>query len=369
MMDKFLEALKGLNDPKKMEAVKIITKDYENGCATIPNFYQHQNNRKKTKEGLYDKIETTDRYLNWLVEEENLSPYSIFLEILKEQYSDITIHHKGIRLSTSIKREEMIVDDDLYDTFNFFLEHFVNNIKFISNAKLDPGNAIIDQEINGLRFNVTHSSLNSDNHHVIIIRKPLVKKTMIFSDKEYLKSIGCNTKQEETIHKYAKKGNFIIFGEVGSGKSTLLNYMANYDLKNKNNLCAIQDVNELELNVPISMITNRRYKIKDLFTSALRQNPSSIIIGETRTDEIVDILEAALTISVGTTLHANSFPRAIQRIAFMSMSRKIEPMDMISLVSAAVDCFIFMEELKVKEIWEHGANIDENIFKVYHQVV
>lgn len=184
----------------------------------------------------------------------------------------------------------------------------------------------------------------------------------------YLKSIEVTPNQEAILHKYAFHGNCIVFGETGSGKTTLVRYMGNYRLKEKRNLCIIEDTSELNIEVPISLITNHHKNIKDLFVASLRENPSHVIIGETRTSEIVDILESALTIPVITTIHANSFQRAIERIIFMSIERNIRADDMRNLINSAVDCFIFMENRKIKEIWEHKHEVNTNVYEAYERI-
>lgn len=92
------------------------------------------------------------------------------------------------------------------------------------------------------------------------------------------------------------------------------------------------------------------------------------MIGETRTDEIIDILEAGLTISISTSIHANSFAKAIQRIIFMSMSRNIPVNEIENLISASVDCFIFMENRKLKELYIHKGDYKVDVYNAYEKI-
>lgn len=158
-------------------------------------------------------------------------------------------------------------------------------------------------------------------------------------------------------------------GDFNNHNTTLLKYMSMHDIENKPNLCIIEDTSELNIDVPISLLTNNHSKIKDLFKATLRENPSHIVIGETRTDEIVDILNAALTINVASTIHANSFNRAIQRIVFMAIDRRIKSEEILNLINAAIDCFIFMEKRKVKEIWVHKDKICKDVYEAYEKII
>lgn len=365
--ENFLNILKGLKDPNKLEAIKIIIAKFKEQIAVDVKFYSNINKVRSVVDKLYDLVDTSDPFLNALIKIEANSPYSIFTYLLNEDFSDIMFYSNGYCLSDSTKVNKVTLDEDIVSIYNLFLNHFIENVMFISQKKFDTANAILDAEINIYRFNMIHKSLTISNQPIIVIRKQTIKSDIHMSE-EYIKSLGCSEDQIQAIHKYAQKGNYIIFGEVGSGKTTLLKYMANYKLEEKRNLCIIEDTSELNIDVPISLLTNNRFKIKDLFVATLRENPSSIIIGETRTDEIVDILEAALTINVGTTIHANSFLRAIQRIVFMSIKRDIEPSEIIDLINASVDCFIFMEKRKLKEIWVHKKEVISNIYEAYEQI-
>ena len=373
MIENFKKTLEGLNnDPRKLQAIKIIMSKFEEKAAVDTKFYRPDSKFKRlaVQNNLFELIDATDPYLETLIKLEAATAYSIFSYILREDFSDIMFYSNGFNLSDNKGVHREILDDDLVPLYQIFIDHFVQNIMFLSSKKFDAANSILDAEIGSLRFNMIYRDLNANEKRpIIVIRKQTVKKEGGFylSD-EYLDTLGISQKQKDVIQKYAVKGNVIIFGEVGSGKTTLLRYMGNYKLEEKRNLCIIEDTKELGIDVPISLLTNHRYKIKDLFVAALRQNPSSIIIGETRTSEIVDILESALTISVGTTIHANSFTRAIQRICFMSIEREIKTEEIKDLINASVDCFIYMKNRKVEEIWEHKQGIFTNIFEAYEKV-
>lgn len=365
----FYNMLAGLQNPKKLDAVKTIMSKYKEQNAIDSKFYSNKVKVKACMDKLYDIINTSDKFLENLIKIEGASPYSIFVYILNEDFSDIMFHSNGYTLSKNNASQptQVEIPDELLSIYRLFINHFIENIMFLASKKFNTGEALLDAEIDKFRFNLIHSSLTNSGFPIIVIRKQTIKSSMHMSD-AYINSIGATENQIKYIQKYAQKGNFIIFGETGSGKTTLLKYMGNYKLEEKRNLCIIEDTSELNIDVPISLLTNHYFKIKDLFTASLRQNPSSILIGETRTDEIVDILEASLTISVGTTIHANSFLRAIQRIVFMSMNRKIPPKEIIDLINASIDCFIFMENRKIKEIWNHKEGVHENIYQAYEQI-
>ena len=366
--ENFLNMLRGLQDPRKLEAVKTIMAKYKEQNAVDNKFYSNKLKVKQCMNKLFDIINTSDPFLETLIKIEGNTPYSIFSYILQENFSDIMFHGNGYILSDNIKEEKVEIPEELLDIYRVFIDHFIDNIVFLSSKKFDTGNAILDAEIDTLRFNLIHKTLNSNGLPVIVIRTQTIQSSSLQMSDSYINSVCDSEEQVLAIQKYAQKGNAIIFGETGSGKTTLLKYMGNYKLKEKRNLVSIEDTKELNIDVPLALLTNHRFKIKDLFVASLRQNPSHVLIGETRTDEIVDILEAALTTNVTTTIHANSFLRAVQRIVFMSMSRKIPPQQILDLVNASIDCFIFMENRKVKEVWVHKDGVISNVYEAYEQV-
>ncbi len=367
MNTNFVNFLKGINTDGKYEAVRMILHQYSTGAANDSNFYSNEMKLKRIQNALFDQINTTDQYLESLIKLCAQSPYNIFIYLMNEDWSDIIIHRDGVNLSDGLSEEKWVVPAENRKVFHLFVRYFVTNVVYLSNMKFDPGNNVLDADMGIYRFNLIHESLNNSAFPVIVVRKQVIKPTAQISER-YVKSLGCSQAQLDVIHKHAKEGNVIIFGEVGSGKTTLLKYMGMYGLEEKRNLCIIEDTSELNIPVPISLVTNNHSNIKDLFIASLRENPSHVIIGETRTDEIVDILEAALTMSVASTIHANSFVRAIQRIIFMSMERKISSEEMENLINASVDCFIFMEKRKVKEVWVHKPGVVKDVYEAFEKI-
>lgn len=226
-------------------------------------------------------------------------------------------------------------------------------IKISTTAKY--GNEILDEWSNSEDiFKAFNEGLQ-----IILLPENIKLKSINIYDNGNLQKVRCIT---------TNTGHYQIT-DFCNHNTTLLKYMGNYHLPEKRNIITIEDTAELNMPIPLALITNNHYKIKDLFKASLRQFPSHMIVGETRTDEIVDILESSLTISCLTTIHANSFERAIQRIIFMSMPRKIPSDTIKDLINASIDCFIFMEARKVKGMWEKKDDKHyENIYEAYEEV-
>jgi len=125
------------------------------------------------------------------------------------------------------------------------------------------------------------------------------------------------------------KLNIIVSGGTGSGKTTLLNILSTY-IPEDERIITIEDSAEVQLRQehvitlesrPANVEGKGRVSIKDLVVNALRMRPDRIIVGEVRSDETLDMLQAMNTGHDGslTTIHANSPRDSISRIETMIM--------------------------------------------------
>lgn len=116
------------------------------------------------------------------------------------------------------------------------------------------------------------------------------------------------------------KCNIIVAGGTGSGKTTLLNVLSDFIPENER-IVTIEDAAELQLEQehvvtlegrPENIEGKGRVSIRDLVKNALRMRPDRIIVGEVRSGEALDMLQAMNTGHDGslTTVHANS-PRDV----------------------------------------------------------
>jgi len=118
--------------------------------------------------------------------------------------------------------------------------------------------------------------------------------------------------------------NILISGGTGSGKTTLLNCLTRF-IPVGERVITIEDAAELQLQQPhVVRLETRPANIegsgevtqRDLVKNALRMRPDRIIIGEVRSAESVDMLQAMNTGHEGsmTTIHANSARDSISRL-------------------------------------------------------
>ncbi|MFV1948398.1 MAG: CpaF family protein, partial [Anaerolineales bacterium] len=151
--------------------------------------------------------------------------------------------------------------------------------------------------------------------------------------------------------------NILITGNTSSGKTTLLNILAG-SIPDEERIITIEDAAELKLNQKYVVRMETRMPnidgrgavtTRDLVRNSLRMRPDRIIVGEVRTGEALDMLQAMNTGHDGsiTTLHANSPRDAISRLETMAMMAGLE-IPMLALrtqIAAAIDLIIHMERL------------------------
>jgi len=121
--------------------------------------------------------------------------------------------------------------------------------------------------------------------------------------------------------------NILIVGGTGSGKTTLLNALSSY-IPEDERIVTIEDAAELKLQQthvarmetrPANVEGNGAIHIRNLVVNALRMRPDRIIVGEVRSDEALDMLQAMNTGHDGslTTIHANTPRDGLGRLEVM----------------------------------------------------
>ncbi|OFZ19749.1 MAG: type II secretion system protein E [Bdellovibrionales bacterium GWB1_55_8] len=125
------------------------------------------------------------------------------------------------------------------------------------------------------------------------------------------------------------KLNIVVSGGTGSGKTTLLNVLSNF-IPVTERIITVEDSAELQLGQdhvvrlearPKNIEGEGEVSIRDLIKSCLRMRPDRIVVGECRSGEALDMLQAMNTGHSGslTTLHANNPREAIARLETLVM--------------------------------------------------
>jgi pilus assembly protein CpaF len=121
--------------------------------------------------------------------------------------------------------------------------------------------------------------------------------------------------------------NIIVSGGTGAGKTTLLNILSSF-INDNERVVTIEDAAELKLRQrhvvrletrPANIEGKGSVRQRELVVNALRMRPDRIVVGEVRSEEALDMLQAMNTGHDGslTTVHANSARDALYRLDTM----------------------------------------------------
>jgi pilus assembly protein CpaF len=248
----------------------------------------------------------------------------------------------------------------LYETTVHFkdeahLLRIINRIVAGIGRRVDESQPMVDARLpDGSRVNIAIRPIAVDGP-LVSIRK--------FSDKPFsmdrLLEVGSLRPQMNDVLKAAAQGkiSMIISGGTGSGKTTMLNALSNY-IPSGERLITIEDAAELQLQQPhVGRLETRpmntegkgEVRMRDLVKNALRMRPDRIIIGECRSDEAFDMLQAMNTGHEGsmTTIHANNPRDALKRLEQMvSMAGMPMPGNAIrSQIASAIRIVIQLQRL------------------------
>jgi pilus assembly protein CpaF len=146
--------------------------------------------------------------------------------------------------------------------------------------------------------------------------------------------------------------NIVISGGTGAGKTTLLNVLSSFISENER-IVTIEDAAELQLRqVHVARLETRppnvegsgSVRIRQLVINALRMRPDRIIVGEVRSEEALDMMQAMNTGHDGslTTVHANSPRDTLSRLEVM-MGMANASMGVRSIrqqIASAIDMYV-----------------------------
>lgn len=151
--------------------------------------------------------------------------------------------------------------------------------------------------------------------------------------------------------------NIIVSGNTSSGKTTMLNVLSNL-IPDEERIVTIEDAAELQLTQRhwVSLETKvptvdgtGGVTTRDLVRNVLRMRPDRIIIGEIRSSEALDMLQAMNTGHDGslTTLHANTPRDVISRLETMALMAGLD-LPVVALrrqIASAVDLIVHQARL------------------------
>ncbi|HWF37050.1 MAG TPA: CpaF family protein [Candidatus Acidoferrales bacterium] len=235
-------------------------------------------------------------------------------DILVNTYRHVYVERNGIIESTQIQFR-----DDAH------LMSIIDRIVSAIGRRVDESSPMVDARLaDGSRVNAIIPPLSVDGPCLSIRRfgrDPL-------GAEELLANHTLTPAMLELLQGCVKaRLNILISGGTGAGKTTFLNVLSSY-ISNRERIITIEDAAELQLNQehvvrletrPPNVEGKGAVQQRQLLINSLRMRPDRIIVGEVRSDEALDMLQAMNTGHDGslTTIHANSPRDALSRLETM----------------------------------------------------
>ncbi|WP_294620492.1 CpaF family protein [uncultured Roseovarius sp.] len=236
------------------------------------------------------------------------------------------------------------------------LLRIIDKIVSAVGRRVDESNPYVDARLaDGSRFNAMVPPIAVDGS-LVSIRK--FKKDKLGIDD--LVNFGAFSEEMAAYLQAAVacRLNVIVSGGTGSGKTTTLNALSSF-IDNAERILTIEDTAELQLQqIHVGRMESRPPNVegkgevspRDCLKNALRMRPDRIIVGETRGEEVIDMLQAMNTGHDGsmTTIHANNPRDGIARLENMIAMSGIEmPIKAVrSQIASAVNLVVQASRLQ-----------------------
>ena len=236
------------------------------------------------------------------------------------------------------------------------LLRIIDKIVSAVGRRVDESNPYVDARLaDGSRFNAMVPPVAVDGS-LVSIRKFKKDKLRI----EDLVRFGAFTEEMAAYLQAAVscRLNIIVSGGTGSGKTTTLNALSSF-IDNHERVLTIEDTAELQLQqIHVGRMESRPANVegkgavtqRDCLRNALRMRPDRIIVGETRGEEVIDMLQAMNTGHDGsmTTIHANNPRDGISRLENMVAMAGIDmPLKAVrSQIASAVNLIVQASRLQ-----------------------
>lgn len=247
-----------------------------------------------------------------------------------------------------------LTDVKFHDTAH--LMNIIERILSPLGRRIDESSPLVDARLqDGSRVNIIIPPLSLVGPCVTIRKFSATPLTV-----ENLISFGTMDEKMATFLRACVKAriNILVSGGTGSGKTTTLNVISSF-IPEGERIVTIEDAAELRLQQthvvtlearPANIEGKGQITIRDLVRNALRMRPDRIIVGEVRSGEALDMLQAMNTGHDGslTTAHANSPRDALSRLETMVLMSGLElPVRAIrEQISSAIDLILQQSRIR-----------------------
>ncbi|MEM5477640.1 CpaF family protein [Pacificibacter sp. AS14] len=329
-----LAALESAPEKELKQEIAAITTEFLNEEGMVLN----RDERMILNQDLYDEVK-------------GLGPLETLLK--DDTVNDILVNGPN---QIFVERDGKLMLSDVTFKNEKHLLRIIDKIVSAVGRRVDESNPYVDARLaDGSRFNAMVPPVAVDGS-LVSIRK-FKKEKLAIDD---LVKFGAFTEEMAAYLQAAvsTRLNVIVSGGTGSGKTTTLNALSSF-IADDERILTIEDTAELQLQqTHVGRMESRPANVegkgavtqRDCLKNALRMRPDRIIVGETRGEEVIDMLQAMNTGHDGsmTTIHANSARDGVSRLENMVAMAGIEmPLKAVrSQISSAVNLIVQASRLQ-----------------------
>lgn len=259
------------------------------------------------------------------------------IEALIEDESVTEIMVNGAQ-SIFFERDGKLIESDVSFASDEQVRVMIDRIIGPLGRRIDEQSPMVNARLpQGHRVNAVLPPITPDGPHLTI--RAFTRRVMTLEEMEAQGSF------DQTMIGFLQwlietRKNVVVAGGTGSGKTTLLNAFSLL-ISPDERIVTIEDSAELKFGGHCHVVRMEarprnaegegEITIRDLVINALRMRPDRIIVGECRSGEAIDMLQAMLTGHDGslTTLHASSPEDVIDRMVTMVRYAVDLPVDAI----------------------------------------
>ena len=236
--------------------------------------------------------------------------------------SDILVNRKDL---VYIERRGVLEKVNVRFRDDSHLMQIIDRIVARVGRRVDESSPMVDARLmDGSRVNAIIPPLALDGPSLSIRRFG----TSPLTAEQLLESKSLSPEMLEVLQAAVRaRISIVVSGGTGAGKTTFLNMLSKF-IPESERLVTIEDAAELQLqqeNVvrletrPPNVEGKGAVRQRQLLINCLRMRPDRIIVGEVRSDEAFDMLQAMNTGHEGsmTTIHANTCRDALSRLESM----------------------------------------------------
>ena len=266
-------------------------------------------------------------------------------EVMVNRYNQVYVERNGLLVLTDVHFR-----DDIH------VMHIIEKIVSPLGRRIDESSPMVDARLpDGSRVNAIIPPLALTGP-ALTIRK-FSRDPFKIND---LVDMDTLTQEMADLLKACVEGklNIVISGGTGSGKTTTLNVLSSF-IPADERIVTIEDAAELQLRQehivthearPANIEGRGAVTIRDLVRNSLRMRPDRIVVGEVRSGEALDMLQAMNTGHEGsmTTGHANSPRDMVSRMETMVLMAGMDlPVRAIrEQISSAIDLVVQQSRLR-----------------------